>query len=230
MVCIKKIIIPLNPGVFTSIGLLLADIKHDYTEALLKREDLIDLDNVRLSYKKMAAQARDTLRSEGVSNEQMRLSHAAELRYVGQVYTLTVPDRSHEVEDGWVQDIARVFHDTHERLYGHSASGQEPVELVALHLTAEGFLDKPEFKTIASRQNNEGPDPIGQRPVFFADAAQAVQTDIYVRDELKSGDKFVGPAIVEQFDSTVVIPGGLLTEVDSFGNLMIIKSRTEKVQ
>jgi N-methylhydantoinase A len=218
---IKEIIIPPNPGVFTSIGLLLADLKHDYTQALVQREDEIDLRLVRQAYKRMEKEAKSVLDSEGVPPDKIRWTRAAELRYVGQLYTLTVPVPATIDAVGWLAQVLKGFHETHKRLYGHAAAGEEPVELVALRLTAVGSLMKPKFREMQPNSNVGRANPISQRSVIFSVGQQPLNTDIYNRAELLVGQRIGGPAIIEQFDSTVVIPKGFETVVDRFGNLIV---------
>lgn len=217
---IGTVIIPPSPGVFTSFGLLYADVKHDYTQAQIQREDVIDLDRVNKVYAHMEQQGRDTLQAEGVSHNQVEIIRSADLRYVGQLYTITVPAPPPSANDGWVSDVVQGFHAAHDRLYGHSAPS-EPVELVALRLTALGSLVKPRIKQLGAGAADSSIARTGHRAVLFSKAQEPIETAVYDRSKLQSGNLIQGPAVVEQLDSTVIIPPNYNARVDALGNLIL---------
>ena len=167
-----------------------------------------------------------SLEPEGIHQAQIDLVYAAELRYVGQLYTIVVPAPSPAVGLEWIPAAIDEFHEAHLRLYGHSAPGDEPVEMVALHLTALGSLAKPEFARLEQRSGG-GPAPVvGHREVLFQGAESFVELSVYDRADLRAGDQISGPAIVEQFDSTTVVPPGYGIELDTFGNLIIARTHS----
>ena len=224
---LDRIIIPPHPGVFTSIGLLLADLKYSYTQAFVQQEGEIEIGQVQDVYGRLEKQAFESLEPEGIHQAQIDLVYAAELRYVGQLYTIVVPAPSPAVGLEWIPAAIDEFHEAHLRLYGHSAPGDEPVEMVALHLTALGSLAKPEFARLEQRSGG-GPAPVvGHREVLFQGAESFVELSVYDRADLRAGDQISGPATVEQFDSTTVVPPGYGIELDTFGNLII--ARTHRV-
>jgi N-methylhydantoinase A len=113
--------------------------------------------------------------------------------------------------------VAR-FHGEHERLYAHSAPG-DPVEFVSLRTVAVGPVTAPAFQ---ERPAAAGPAaPAERRPVFFEEADGFVDCPIYDRESLGPGARLVGPAVVEQMDSTTLVHPGHVALVDGFGNLVI---------
>lgn len=224
---ISKIVVPPSPGVFSCFGLLWADVKHDYTQAQMERHDRIDVRRAQLSYERMEKEAVTTLQGEGVPSDGIRLTRSADLRYEGQLFAIAVPAPSGPVDDVWVRDVVSDFHETHRRLYGHAAP-EEPVELVALRLTAEGSLTRPAFREVERGSLECDAAIVGSRAVLYPGSLSPVDAVVYDRVRLKAGNLITGPAIVEEFDSTTVVPVGFQANVDAYGNLIMSRvSETE---
>lgn len=215
----REIIIPPSPGVTTALGLLTADVRHDYTRGKVQRMDQVDVVEIRRTYGTLESEGRASLQVEGISQRDMLLKRSADLRYQGQLYSISVPIRSRPGENGIIEEMIRSFHDHHERLYGHCAP-EEPVELVALRVRATGSLTKPKPKLLEVARESPESAVKSKRPVLFRDEGW-ISSPIYDRYRLKSGHCFRGPAIVEEVDSTTVIPTGFEAEMDKWGNILI---------
>ncbi len=209
---IPTVVIPPFPGLLSAGGLLAANLRHDVTAPMLR--DAATLESEELG-KVRSGLERDMLRlllEDGMQQDQCSFEHALDMRYAGQEYAVTVP-----IERG--QEIPLVierFHSLHERIYGHSAPSAE-VEIVAARLTGRGAF---------ANQGEAQPSPqpartLGARPVWFAETSGYVETPVYWRSDLKVGELFHGPAIVEQFDTTTVINPGFTGQVAATGCLII---------
>ena len=211
------VIVPPNPGMFSALGLLTADLFHDYTRPLMERADDIDPGAVETCFLEMEEEGRETLAREGVVPEEMRLLRRLDLRYLGQAYELTVDAPSHFNAKA-VPSAVSAFHRRHREVYGYSAEG-EPVEVVNVRVRAIGAIPKPRLRELlpASKEGT----PHGRRPVYFEDTNSWVETPVYERENIGGGGRLRGPAIVEQYDSTTVLYPGWRATVDRFGNLVL---------
>ena len=214
------VLVPMSPGTTSAMGLLVTDIKHDYSVALIQRADRIDINVANAQFQQMRGEGQMALSREGVADEATRFVKQADMRYVGQSYELTVPLQENDLDADALDEILAQFHQEHERSYGFNAEG-EPVEFVALRLSAIGVIPKPRSRKI--RRGGDATTNVVKetRPVYFAETGGRVECPIFDRYQLGSGDEITGPAIIEEVDSTTVIHPGYRADVDEFGNLFL---------
>jgi N-methylhydantoinase A len=214
----KKVIVPVVPGLLSALGLLACDIRHEYyrTHLVLAEGDLES--HVAAVFDEMEREARAALQDERVSPDRQLFVRSVDMRYVGQEYYLTIPCGVGHFSSDHVRSLVSAFHQEHARAYGHSAPG-EPVEIVNLRLTAVGLIPRPALKP------RQGPvasaEPVATRPVYFEDARRFVETPVYRRDSLAPGTLIAGPAVIEELDSTVLLLPGDRAIVDEHGNLVM---------
>ena len=228
---VPTVLVPMSPGTASAMGLLVTDIKHDYSVTLIQPADALDLEQVDRIYREMRERGRRALLGEGTGHASIGFERLADMRYVGQSYELSIPfgeGRKEDVLDGMLE----AFHAEHERAYGFSAPG-EPVEFVTLRLTAVGNIVKPKLRELPSSggsgSGGGGVDASAAlrtvRQIFFAEAGGFVDCPSYDRYRLPARGVVEGPAIVEEMDSTTVIHPGFRAEVDQYGNLLIRAGR-----
>ena len=210
----KVIFIPPESGVFSALGLILADFRHDYLRSMMKGGSEVEPESLAKAFRDMEEEAAATLRQEGFAPDRMVMERHLALRYLEQSYELDVPF------GGNLEESLKLFHRRHNEVYGY-ASENEPVEMVSAHLVAQGFKKKPEF---AGKQVS-GPEPdiwsiADVRPVYFAPEGW-MQAVAYSRNRLLPGNRFEGPAVVQQYDSTCVVPPGWNCTVDEYSNLVL---------
>ncbi len=216
---VREVIVPPSPGVTTALGLLTADVRHDYAQAKVQRAADVDAVDMMSTYETLDSEGVTRLLAEGISRDDIILERSADLRYQGQLYAVTVPVLSNLAEGGSIDDMVRSFHDHHERLYGHCAP-EEPVELIALRVRAIGSQVKPERKVMEPAREPLESAAKARRLVLHGGEGW-VPCPIYDRYRLKRGHSFTGPAIVEEADSTTVLPAGFRAEIDRWGNILI---------
>jgi N-methylhydantoinase A len=203
---IPTVIVPPNPGITSALGCLLVDVRHDLAEMHLRRIDDVEPGEIETEFAKLEQEARDRLATEGVPEDRMTLQRLIAMRYLGQWRSLQV-----EV-DADMRDFDAIlarFHDEHEREFAYRRDGA-PVEIYQLALRAVGITPKPELKRF--EDGGEMPEPIETREAHFD--GPAVDTPVYDRDALPAGARVEGPAIIEQLDSTIVVPPGVTAAVD----------------
>ena len=213
----------MSPGTTSAMGLLVTDLKHDYSATLIQRTDNLNVTAVNRLYREMEAQGEKALQSEGMGHEHIGFERQVEMRYVGQSYELAIPLGDGNVE-GSLDKMLRRFHEEHERTYGFAAPA-EPVEFVTLRLTAVGSIAKPKLRELPERGGGVDAARRAVRQVYFAEAGDFVDCPSYDRYRLAAGWVIEGPAIVEEMDSTTVIHPGFHAKVDRYGNLLI-RTRT----
>ena len=212
---IPTVIVPPNPGVTSALGCLLVDVRHDLSQTYLALAAEADPADIEARFAEMEAEAKSRLVKEGVADADMVLQRSIDMMYLGQWRSLQVPVASPFTS---VPDAVNAFHADHDREYAFRRD-DTPVELFRLNLAAIGTVPKAELMRHAT--NGAGAEAEGSRMVDFDEVEGAVKTPIYSHDGLPAGVTIEGPAIVEQLDSTTVIPPGVRAEVDEWLNIRI---------
>ena len=215
---IPEVLVPEHPGVFSAVGLVMSDIRHDFGQPRVLRGKEISGENLNPLFGDLDKEANDALERDGVAEDHRDLQRSADLRYVGQAYEVNVTVPSVLLDDESAGQIIQNFHDLHQQLYAHHHP-DKPVEFVSGRVAAIGLMSAPELQRRTS--NGSGANPKESRHVYFDELSGYVDTDVYDRRELSAGSQFDGPAIVEQTDTTTVIHPGQRARIDELGNLMI---------
>jgi N-methylhydantoinase A len=202
---IPRVLIPRYPGVLCALGLLVADVRLDYSAAILHPADDSLPALLTESLSGLVARAAADLEREAVPESARALTAQVEMRYQGQAYELSVPLDSAPQTGALIES----FHQAHERAYGHALRGRV-VEVVTLRLVATGQTEKPLFEA-APIDHEQPARPLDHRPDGVAR---------YDRDALRPGDTLDGPALIFQLDSTTWLPAGWSARVDGYGNLI----------
>ena len=218
---IPRVLIPARPGILSALGVAIADVVKDYSRTVMLRGG--DLERTRLEeeFHGMEGLARAELKQEGLPAEQMTSRRFLDVRYVGQSFELTVDyptSRASRSSEGLARAISDSFYRAHLQRFGYADRG-EPVEIVNLRLKLDLAVDKPDLPP----QPREGSDPsqaqIASVSVVFREGE--MESPLYQRELLATGNHLSGPALVVQLDSTTVIPPGWQGEVDPYGNLLL---------
>lgn len=212
---IPTVIVPPNPGVTSAMGCLLVDIRHDLSQMYTGLASAADAEDLEASFTALETEASARLRHEGVADENAILQRQVSMRYLGQWRSLTVPMGSGV---GALAQAIQTFHEQHEREFAFSQV-DAPVEIYQLHLAAIGKTPKPSFRP-QERSGAIPGEPSEIRKVYFSETGW-VDTPVYNRDELPAGAKFSGPAIINQLDSTTVVPPDTFAEIDEWLNIRI---------
>jgi N-methylhydantoinase A/oxoprolinase/acetone carboxylase beta subunit len=211
-----EVLVPEAPGVLAAFGLLAAAIEHHHARTLQARTDVADLAAVNRCLGELDAAGRGRMREEGVPADQVRVAYTADMRYVGQAYELEVPIALPITREG-MPEILAAFHAVHERVYGYART-QQPVEFVNFRAVHTYPLPRPVVTPAARATGSLADARLGERRAYFG---AFVPTAIYERARLPLGARLAGPAIVEQDDTTTVIPTGVTARVDDAGNLRL---------
>lgn len=215
---IPRVLVPTRPGITNALGCVVADVRHDFVRTVNRPLDQVDMTNVQGIFTEQINDGRNLIDSETIEINDMRILHGADMQFIGQTHLISIPLPS---QDTSREEIQRIF----EAAYFDRFQVELPeirANLVNLKTSVIGL--RPEFDlgrildaSLRSASVDEAAD--GERPVWFDGEWHA--TTIYARDRLPIGGEFIGPAIVEQMDTTIVIEPGNSVEVDRDGNLLI---------
>ncbi|HSL19999.1 MAG TPA: hydantoinase/oxoprolinase family protein [Vicinamibacterales bacterium] len=217
---IARIVVPPSPGLFSAFGLVYSDVEHHYVQTWWHGTRDLDLHALNGVWDGMEGRALERLAAEGFTGDRARLWRAVDMRYQGQSYELTISAPSGAIDRDAMTALEEGFAREHERMYGHRAGPHEPMEIVSLRVVGRGVPDKPRAAArldVAQRRN--AADPFPCRRVYFGPDSGWLKTPILTRADLAVHRS--GPCIVEEYDSTCVIPPGANAAADEVGNIVI---------
>lgn len=207
-------VVPLHPGVFSAMGLVMSDVKHDYVRSRLQNLATTSAADLDATFAAIDERARAELQEEGFTGASVRIDRYLDLRYAGQGYELTLP----VAEGDTIKAIRKAFDAAHEATFGHAAPG-EVAEIVSFRVQGIGLVPPVDPRRFAPEGRSLDEALLGRRPVRFD--GQDHDCAVYQRERLDVGHSFAGPAVVEQFDCTTVVLPGQSVRVDEFRNLII---------
>ena len=215
----KTVVVPPAAGLFSAFGLLYAEIEHHYSRTVRRVLRDADPDAIDAVYRALEAQADAQLAADGYDAAHRACGRSAMLHYQGQIYELEVPAPAGRIDRAALDALAESFGREHERTYGHRAGAGEPVELVTAQVLGRGLGERPrvpERLTLAARETGSG-----SRRAYYGPALGWIDTLVITRAALARGDGGEGPCIVEEYDSTCLVPPGVRARVDARGNLVL---------
>jgi N-methylhydantoinase A len=219
----RRILVPPQPGAFSALGLLCTDVVHDYMRSELRPLAEISAAHAELIFQELERKARDELEVEGMDSGAGSFARELDLRYSGQGYELRIPLAGlleGEIAPATLSAIRERFDTRHAELHGHAAK-ERPVEVVSYRLRLRLPVPKYEPRKAAPAASEQRDERAvkGKRPVWFYGGT--VQATLYDRGRLAIGAVLDGPAVVEQFDATTVVPLGWRGHVDAYRNLIL---------
>ncbi|WP_313404083.1 hydantoinase/oxoprolinase family protein [Aeromicrobium sp.] len=221
---IETVVVPLNPGNLSAFGLLTVDVRNDYVQTQITLHESLDVDAVSAAFEELSARAAEALRVEGFDADVHQFSRTADLRYFGQAFEVRVPVGDGPFTAEIAHEVAEAFHAEHRALYGYDFKGDpdQQVEWVNLRATGIGPIQRPEL-TPEPLQSDPELITSSTRAVFFDGQDERIDTPVHWRLDLAPGTTFTGPAIVEEFGSTIPIHPGFAVRVDEYRNLIVTR-------
>jgi N-methylhydantoinase A len=217
---IKRVLVPKNPGILCAMGLLLTDLRADFATTRLLPLGADALSEIETAFATLTERAELWFAHELIASDARRLTRTIDMRYAGQNYELAVPLPDGPITKATLDLLAEGFADAHRRMYGFLAEG-DAVQLVTFRIEATGLVRKAALE----RRPLAGEDASGaireRRDVWFAESRDFIPCPIYDRERLQPGNRFAGPAIVEQMDTTTVVLPGMSASIDSYRNLIL---------
>jgi len=217
---IPRVILPAAAGVTAALGLLAAQVRFDVSRTYLRRLDAVDLGHLATMYEELEAQGMAVVRESlgDAAAASIRLVRSADCRYVGQGYELNVPLDAGELGTASLERLRGAFEAAYAGRYGYASPG-EAVEVVNWKLVAVGAGEPLELARVP-RGGAAASALKSRRPAYFPEKGGYVDTPVYDRYRLPAGAELAGPAIVEERESTTVLPPGVGARVDDRGSLI----------
>jgi len=219
---VPEVIVPPLPGVASAVGLLGSDIRHEFRQAFFGNLVSLDLTAANALLARLADDGRAVVRASGVADADITMQALAELRYVGQAYELRIELPAPMLDAAALAETARRFHAEHKRRYAYDIPDRG-IEAVSLKVTATGRVGNPAPPRLAAA--GTPPQPKGRRPVHFRGLGR-VDCPVYEREQLALDHAFGGPAVIEQKDSTTLLPAGWRLAVDPHRHLLLSRRKS----
>jgi len=207
---IPKIVIPVNPGVLSALGMIMSDFIKDYSLTIMSvySPDMIfHIEKVMQTLKEKAVK---DLKNEGFDEKNIRIEKLLDMRYIGQSYEIIVP---------YSKDIDKKFHDLHRTYYGYSRENID-IEIVNVRIRAYGITEKPYIQRIEKGNKKISKEAfLGYTDMYINGSFKKVR--VIQRDKLKAGNIIDSPSIIVEYSSTILIPEFARGFVDVFGNIIL---------
>jgi N-methylhydantoinase A len=216
---VSEVIIPQFPGVASAIGMLGSDVRHENQAAFFAYLDEVAPAKVGEQFRALRERAVGRLVACGFPADEVELELAADMRYYGQAYEIRVEWPTQAADTGVLAAMTEAFHEEHKRLYSFSTPGRR-VEMIGMRATAIGRV--PKVGAEGPGAAAAGLEPKGTRKVHFRGTG-TVSCRIFERRDLRSGHAIEGPAVIEQKDSTTLVPPDWRMAIDAFGHLILTR-------
>lgn len=213
-------VVPENPGNLSALGLLTVDVKNDHVRTRVVRDAELDAAVLAEAFAELEDEAGAALAREGFPEERRRFVRSADLRYYGQAFEVRVTAPAGPPGEAFRAEVVRRFHDAHADRYGycHRDDPRHPVEWVNLRVSGIGPIERPRLPERPPGDGDPSRARTGTRPVHF-DAWE--ETPVYRREKLAPGDVVEGPAVIEEYGSTLPLHPGFTARLDPHGDLVV---------
>jgi N-methylhydantoinase A len=218
---IPHVVVPPQPGVTSALGIMHGDVRHDFQRPVLEQTHHLDPAALALQLSELETLAQQALDAERVPKERQLVELSLDVRYYGQTPYMNLRVDSAVVDATAIDQINERYREQYEREFGYRLpEAMATIEVVNARAAAIGQVEavspEPAGEIGAAEEALRG-----SRPVFFEASGDFSQTPVYERERLKAGSRVRGPAIIEQSDTTVLIPPGVAARVDSHLNIVI---------
>jgi N-methylhydantoinase A len=216
---LDRIVVPADPGVLSAWGMLQADVRHDLVQAFFTPLEALRPEALDAAVADLAERGRQLLKEDGVADGAIELEPAADLRYVGQEYTVTVPFPLQRAAVVTLAALPEDFSAAHLERYGHNNPG-EAIECVNLRMTSLGRIHPPPRPEIPELP---APEPVANQDVRFGDRVHA--TPVFRRGDLGRGARLTGPCVLLEDACTTLVPPGWSATCSGKGHLLLERGR-----
>lgn len=229
---IPVMIIPKESSIFCAAGMLMSDLKHNFVRTYSSRLDRLDMERFRSIFTKMEREAKELLVSEHIRDESIQIIYSLDMRYVKQYHEVNVEITRDELEKGDIDSIAVKFHPEHDRLFGYSLQEEgTPIELINLRLQSIGHTAKPKFgqEKYGSRDPKDAFKK--RRSVYLPRKKVYEEIPVYDGHRLVYGHEVLGPAVIEQVNTTTFITPEYNVQCDRYGSYtMYLKTKEKEIK
>jgi len=216
---IPTVLVPLYPGLNCALGMLQTSVRHSYLKSEIGSLGRIAVERVNELFAVIETLAMREAAEEGFSADRVKITRLLDLRYPHQGYSLCVPCPA-PFDQTARQTVKQAFDLLHQNVYGQSAP-KEDAHIVTFRLQSEITVPRLALPELRRTDGNTARAIKGQRRLYDTTQQKFDKVNVWDREKLVAGDRFEGPAVIEQFDSTTVALAGQMVTVDSTGTLVI---------
>jgi N-methylhydantoinase A len=213
---VPRVIVPPGPGAFSALGMLMADVVHDYARTRITDLGAPDTSSLEQDYAELETLAHQSLDADGFSAADRTLSRTADIRYQGQEHTVAITLPEGTIDARVIDEVRETFGESHQTQYGHRTT--DPVEIVTIRVRGSGLVPRPELPRLEPG-DGATPSPRTTRGVWRGDEEGRVDYAVYEREGLTPGAALDGPAVIEERTGTTVIHAGDSLRVGEHGEL-----------
>jgi N-methylhydantoinase A len=215
-------IVPIAPSVYSAWGMLSIDLRHDLVRPHTSLLTDLQSDQFAKDFEELVRRGHALLDAEHVPAERRSLELLADLRYAGQEHSLSVSvTKGVSSEADLVSSLKPAFDQAYERRFGYRLAN--PVETVNLRVKATGHIPAPEFGKLPARTDGQVTRR-SSRQVYDFLANRWDEASVFDRMDLRSGDKVLGPILIEEPTTTTIVRSGQVMAVDGYGNMIITRA------
>jgi 5-oxoprolinase (ATP-hydrolysing) len=216
------VIVPPYPGVTAALGLLVTDSVYEFVTTTYQRMSQLNAQELEARFEELEEQARAQLDADGIADDRRVIQRVADCRYLGQGYELRVETGSGKIDEAWATRLAGDFHDAHEREYSRRFEDSD-IEIPNIRVRGIGLIPPLRMPEVPRAGESPAAALRHEREAWFRVDGELMElpTRFYAREALAAGNRIEGPAVINQYDTTTVVPPGLTAEIDSFGNVVV---------
>lgn len=200
----SQTIIPQRPGAMSALGMLMTDLRTDYTATEINQLSADNLPRIGRLLDGLEDQARDWFTREAAGGKRTSLQRVIDIRYVGQNYELGVEVPAGDLDSAWLRRVSDDFHTAHERRFGYR-NLDAAIELVTFRIEARVEVPQASYPNLEPSPSVPAPQPVGSRRIYLPERGDYVECPLYERGDLQAGHTLAGPCVIEQYDSTTVV-------------------------
>ncbi|MDP4154756.1 MAG: hydantoinase/oxoprolinase family protein [Bacillota bacterium] len=221
------VIIPKESSIFCAAGMLMSDLRHDFVKVHRTATKKTQLEKIHDIFRQLADQGTEVLIEDGVDEADMQFHYSLDMMYTGQYFQVNVPFTEQEMKTITIANIEEKFHKWHDQLFGYSTPEME-VEIINFNLSAIGITQKPKMKQTDYLSASPKHAFKGSRPMSHGEKGKLIDTPIYDGDILVHGNKIIGPAIIEQKVTTIIVSDSFDVICDKNDNYIMYSKQLDE--
>ncbi|ARO15246.1 N-methylhydantoinase A [Ketogulonicigenium robustum] len=215
-----RILVPRNPGIMCSMGLLLTDLKTHFAVGRMIHLNGDSIDAVAQGYAQLDAKAEGWFAAQGIAGADQSTARTADMRYRGQAFELPVDCPAGLITAETLAALRAGFEAAHTQIYGY-AFPDEPIDIIALRLEATGRVQRARLVAEPAATGDVADTIVGTRDLWLPERGTTISVNLYDRAQMGPGQSVMGPAIITQMDSTTLVLDGQKASVDPYLNIVI---------
>jgi N-methylhydantoinase A len=227
---IPTFIVPRESSIFCAAGMLMSDLQHDFVKSFVSVLEKIHWGELNDLVTAMTNEGERLLIEEKIESQRMRFYLSLDCRYVKQYHEVSIPVPVDVIRQADIEEIKRVFHHDHNRMYGYSLEEEgTSVELINVRLQAVGLTEKPRHVEESRGEEDPAGALKGERNVYVPEVSGFKTVPVYDGHRTRHGHRLIGPALVEQVNTTLFVSASFDCICDRYGSFIAFQKGREEL-